>query len=102
MRRRQSNGACLGSSFARTRCVGPNHMEPFMSKLAAKLLGVVILSAAVSSAVSPAFALGGCGPNYHRNWAGRCVWGGQNEAWCLRHTGHPAVRMPNGRMVCDR
>jgi len=32
-----------------------------MKKLSAALLGVVILSAAVSSAVTPAFALGGCG-----------------------------------------
>ncbi len=31
-----------------------------MKKLSAALLGVVILSAAVSSAVTPAFALGGC------------------------------------------
>jgi hypothetical protein len=76
--------------------------EAFMSKLAAKFLGVVILSAAVSSAVTPALALGGCGPNFHRNWAGQCVWGGQNQAWCLRHTGHPAVRAPNGEMICYR
>ena len=73
-----------------------------MSKLSAKLLGVVILSAVVSSAVSPAFALGGCGPNFHRNWAGQCVWGGQNEGWCIKHTGHPAVRAPNGEMTCYR
>jgi len=73
-----------------------------MKKLSAALLGVVILSAAVSSAVTPAFALGGCGPNAHRNWAGVCVWGGQSEAWCLRHTGHPAVRAPNGEMICIR
>jgi hypothetical protein len=67
------------------------------------LLGVAILSAAVSSAVTPAFALGGCGPNYHRSSVtGQCIWGGQNQAWCLRHTGHPAVRMPNGTMVCFR
>ena len=74
-----------------------------MKKLSATLLGVVILSAALSSAVAPAFALGGCGPNYHRSSVtGRCIFGGQNQAWCLRHTGHAAVRMPNGTMVCVR
>ena len=76
--------------------------EVFMKKLSAALLGAVILSAALSSAVTPAFALGGCGPNAHRDWAGRCVWGGQNQAWCLRHTGHPAVRAPNGELICYR
>jgi len=73
-----------------------------MTRLMAKLLGVVVITAAVSSAVSPAFALGGCGPNMHRGWNGRCYWGGQNEGWCLRHTGHTAVRMPNGEMICYR
>ena len=76
-------------------------LEGFMKKLSAALFGVAILSAA-ASAVTPAFALGGCGPNFHRNWAGVCVWGGQNQAWCLRHTGHPAVRAPNGEMICYR
>ncbi len=55
-----------------------------MKKLSATLLGVVILSAALSSAVTPAFALGGCGPNGHRGPYGGCRWGGQNQAWCLR------------------
>jgi hypothetical protein len=74
-----------------------------MKKLSATLLGVVIFSAALSSAVTPAFALGGCGPNRHRSSvSGECVWGGQNQAWCLRHTGHTAVRMPNGTMRCFR
>ena len=74
-----------------------------MKKLSAALLGVVILSAALSSAVTPAAALGGCGPNGHRSSvSGRCVWGGQNQAWCLRHTGHTAVRMPDGTMRCFR
>jgi hypothetical protein len=73
-----------------------------MKKLSATLLGVVILSAALSSAVTPAFALGGCGPNMHRGDGGRCYWGGQNQAWCLRHTGHTATRMPNGEMICYR
>ena len=74
-----------------------------MKNIPATLLGFVILSAALSSAVTPAFALGGCGPNRHRSSVtGRCIWGGQNEAWCVRHTGHPAVRMPNGELVCIR
>ena len=65
--------------------------------------GVVILSAALSSTVTPAFALGGCGPNFHRSSVtGQCIWGGQNQAWCLRHTGHVAVPWPNGTLVCIR
>jgi hypothetical protein len=72
-----------------------------MEKLSATL-GLLFLSAALSSAVTPAFALGACGPNMHRGEGGRCYWGGQNEAWCLKHTGHKAVRMPNGEMVCYR
>ncbi len=70
-----------------------------MKKLSATLLGVVILSG-LSAAVTPAFALGGCGANMHRGPGGQCFWGGQNQAWCLKHTGHAAVRMPNGKMVC--
>ena len=74
-----------------------------MKKFSAALLAFAILSAAPSSAVTPAFALGGCGPNFHRSSVtGRCIWGGQNEAWCVRHTGHSAVRMPNGEFVCIR
>jgi hypothetical protein len=76
--------------------------EATMKKLAIKLLGVVIVSATLSSAISPAFALGGCGPNRHRNGWGQCVWGGQNQDWCLRTTGHPATRMPNGNLHCFR
>ena len=73
-----------------------------MHKASATLLGVLIFSAAVS-AVTPAFGLGGCGPNYHRSSVtGRCIWGGQNQAWCIRHTGRPAVRMPDGTLVCVR
>jgi hypothetical protein len=71
-----------------------------MKKLSFKVLGIVIISATLSSAVSPAFALGGCGPNRHRNGWGQCVWGGQNQDWCLRTTGHPATRMPNGTLRC--
>ncbi len=71
-----------------------------MKKLSVALLGALIASAAISSVVTPAFALGGCGPNGHRNGWGRCVFGGQNQAWCIRRTGHPAVRMPNGTLRC--
>jgi hypothetical protein len=74
-----------------------------MKKSSATLLGVVILSIVVSSAVTPAFALGGCGPNGHRSSVtGRCIFGGQNQAWCLRHTGHAAVPGPNGTLICIR
>jgi hypothetical protein len=71
-----------------------------MKKLSAALLGVVIISATVATAVTPAFALGGCGPNRHRNPWGVCVWGGQNQAWCMRHTGHAATPGPNGTWWC--
>jgi hypothetical protein len=48
-----------------------------MNKLLATLLGVII----VSADLTPAFALGGCGPNRHRSSVtGRCIWGGQNQA----------------------
>ena len=74
-----------------------------MKPLRSVLLGIVIVSTIVSSAVAPAFALGGCGPNRHRNSVtGHCVFGGQNQSWCLRHTGHTAVRAPNGNVVCIR
>ena len=74
-----------------------------MKKVSAALLGVVILSAAaLSSAVTPALALGGCGANYHRSSvSGRCIWGGQNQAWCLRHTGRTAIRVGREK-VCVR
>ena len=74
-----------------------------MKRLSATLLGIVILSATLSSAAAPAFALGDCGPNQHRSSvSGRCIAGGQNQSWCLRHTGRPAVRTPSGRLVCVR
>ena len=73
-----------------------------MRKLCAGLLGAAVLAAAVSSLTTPAFALGGCGPNGHRNAWGQCVFGGQNQAWCLRTTGHPATRMPDGTLRCFR
>src|ERR1700677_3572806 len=80
--------------------VGPGG-DP-MKKLSIKLLGIVLISATLSSAMTPAFALGGCGPNRHRNGWGECVWGGQNQDCCLRRTGHPATRMPNGTLRCFR
>ena len=55
----------------------------FMKSLSPVLLGVAVAAATLSS-VAPASALGGCGRNYHRNAYGRCVWGGQNQNWCLR------------------
>jgi hypothetical protein len=71
-----------------------------MRMLTAKALGVVLVSGALLSAMTPAYALGGCGPNHHRNGYGHCVYGGQNQDYCVRRTGHPATRMPNGRLVC--
>ena len=73
----------------------------FMKSLRTVLLGVAIAALTLSS-VAPAFALGGCGFNRHRNAWGRCVWGGQNQDWCIRHTGRPAVPGPNGTWVCIR
>jgi hypothetical protein len=77
-------------------------MEAIMKKLSIKLLEVALISATLSSAITPALALGGCGPNRHRNGWGYCAWGGQNQDWCLRRTGHPATRMPNGTLRCYR
>lgn len=70
-----------------------------MRTLLAALPGAVIVVVTLSSS---AFALGGCGPNGHRNAWGYCVFGGQNQDWCLRRTGHPATRMPNGTLRCFR
>ena len=67
--------------------------------LGAALLAVVIGAAAIGSA-EPAHALGGCGPNGHRNPWGNCAWGGQNQNWCLRHTGHPATYVGGGVWRC--
>lgn len=75
-------------------------MEIIMKKLAAAIFGIAVISAAVSLTTKPASALGGCGANGHRNAYGRCVFGGQNEDWCIRKTGHPATRMPNGTLRC--
>ncbi len=73
----------------------------YMKALRTVLLGVVIAAATVSS-VEPAFALGGCGPNRHRDAWGRCVWGGQNQDWCMRRTGHPATYVGHGQWRCFR
>jgi hypothetical protein len=73
-----------------------------MKTLRTALLGAAILSTILSSAVAPAFALGGCGPNGHRNGWNQCVFGGQNQNWCLRMTGHVAQPAPDGTMRCYR
>jgi hypothetical protein len=73
----------------------------FMKSLRTVLLGVAITAATLSS-VAPAFALGGCGHNRHRDAWGRCVWGGQNQDWCLRVTGHPATYVGRGVWRCFR
>ena len=71
-------------------------------KMSSTLLTALTLSAAgLWSATIPAQALGGCGPNRHRNAYGYCVWGGQNQAWCLRHTGHVAGYGPYGTRWCS-
>jgi hypothetical protein len=72
-----------------------------MKTISAILVSGVMAATVLSTAISPAIALGGCGPNMHRGPGGRCYWGGQNQAWCLRHTGHPAVRV-GGEMICYR
>ena len=71
-----------------------------MKKLSAAMLGVVILSSALSSMATPAFALGECGPNGHRGPFGHCRFGGQNQDWCLRHTGLIADFGPGGTRWC--
>jgi hypothetical protein len=75
-------------------------VEAVMKTFFATLLAAFILAAALSPVADPAFALGNCGPNRHRNGYGQCVFGGQNQNWCARRTGHPATRMPNGTMRC--
>ena len=74
----------------------------FMKSLRTGLLGVAIAAATLSSVAPEAFALGGCGPNRHRNAYGRCVWGGQNQSWCVRTTGHRATYVGGGRWRCFR
>jgi hypothetical protein len=71
-----------------------------MKTLTAALAGIAITLAGLSAGVAPAAALGACGPNGHRNPWGRCVWGGQNQAWCLRHRGRVAGYGPYGTRWC--
>jgi hypothetical protein len=71
-----------------------------MRKFVIALLGTMVFSAGIASLTSPASALGACGPNGHRNAWGRCVFGGQNQAWCVRHTGHVAGFGPGGTRWC--
>ncbi len=75
-----------------------------MMKLFAPLLGLAALVVVdLSYSVTPASALGGCGPNRHRSSVtGRCIWGGQNQGWCKRHTGYRAIHTASGKMVCVR
>jgi hypothetical protein len=66
-------------------------------------LAAIAAFGTAATTAAPAFALGDCGPNHHRSSVtGRCIWGGQDEHWCLRHTGHPAVRTHGGIWVCYR
>ncbi len=71
-----------------------------MTRLFVALLGAAIVSTAIVSMPAPASALGGCGPDGHRDRWGRCVFGGQNQDYCLRTKGRPATRMPNGTWRC--
>lgn len=43
-------------------------------------LGAMAVAVSVWAASTPVSALGACGPNRHRNAAGYCVPGGQNQA----------------------
>jgi hypothetical protein len=72
-----------------------------LKSLRTVLIGVAIAAATLSS-VTPAFALGNCGFNRHRDAWGRCVWGGQNQDWCLRVTGHSATYVGHGVWRCFR
>jgi hypothetical protein len=71
-----------------------------MKKFITTIFGVAVVSAGLWAATVPAAALGACGPNRHRDPWGHCVWGGQNQAWCLRHTGHVAGFGPYGTRWC--
>ena len=69
-------------------------------KTRAALILVAIGAVVALTYPTPSQALGACGPNRHRDAAGYCVAGGQNENWCLRAKGHPATRMPDGTLRC--
>ena len=51
--------------------------------------------------LTPASALGSCAQK-NRNIYGYCVWGGQNQNWCLQRTGRVAAYGPNGTRWCGR
>lgn len=70
-----------------------------MTRSAVAMLGALVFSAGLWT-TTPASALGACGPNRHRGPSGYCVWGGQNQAWCLRHRGHVAGGGPLGTRWC--
>ena len=72
-----------------------------MKKITLALLGAATLAAGVLPATT-ASALGGCGPNGHRNFRGVCVFGGQNQDFCIRRTGHRAGYGPHGERICRR
>jgi hypothetical protein len=71
-----------------------------VKKISAALICGLLTASALSLAVTPAVALGGCGPNRHRGPGGHCVAGGQNQGWCKRHTGHVAHGNGHGQDVC--
>lgn len=71
-----------------------------MRKVIVATIGALVFSAGLWSATEPASALGACGPNRHRSPHGYCVWGGQDQAWCLRHRGHVAGRGFFGTRWC--
>jgi hypothetical protein len=73
-----------------------------MKKMIFAMLSITLSLFTLSTTTLPAYALGGCGDNGHRNSRGQCVFGGQNQRWCERTTGHPAVWMPNGTKRCIR
>src|ERR1700741_554686 len=92
--------ACLRAAAISSLAIHLMAFREILMKVYAALLGALVLGVTMSSVTTPALALGGCGPNAHRNGAGICVPGGQNEDWCIRKTGHPATRMPNGTLRC--
>lgn len=71
-----------------------------MKSLFALMLGAGIISVTLGTASTPAYALGGCGRDAHRGPNGHCVYGGQNQNWCERQTGHPATHMRDGTWRC--
>jgi hypothetical protein len=70
-----------------------------MKKLSSALLGFAMVFSALLVAETSAFALGDCGRNGHR-YHGHFVFGGQNQNYCLRVSGHVAHRDPDGVMRC--